>query len=138
MRNAVARALEELERSGATVTVIGANLCVSYRCQPSAIPAVKAAIAVLKQHKSEALASLARKERVGGPESQSWSPESLEAQRKFGEPSARLYPLIGLRVRTPRGTGKLLQVFVDRAAVLIDGENQVSSLAPVDVLPELM
>lgn len=50
----------------------------------------------------------------------SWPPESLDSERRFGHPAARLYPIIGKQVRTQFGTGMLLQVFTDRAAVELD------------------
>lgn len=50
----------------------------------------------------------------------SWPPESLDSERRFDHPAARLYPLIGKRVRTPFGTGMLHQVFADRAAVELE------------------
>jgi hypothetical protein len=51
-----------------------------------------------------------------------WPPESLEAERRLGHPHARLFPFIGRKVRTPEGPGTLLQVFADRATVLLDSE----------------
>jgi hypothetical protein len=65
-----------------------------------------------------------------------WSPDSLEAERRFGGPHARLYPLIGRRVRTPQGGGTLKQVFTDNAWVVLDvqggktTEFKVSSVLP--------
>lgn len=39
-----------------------------------------------------------------------WPEECLEAERRFGHPKARLYPLVGLQggVSTPRGQGTLV------------------------------
>jgi hypothetical protein len=51
-----------------------------------------------------------------------WPSESLEAEYKFGAPSARLFPFIGRKVRTPQGPGVLLQVFRERCAVVLDSE----------------
>jgi hypothetical protein len=48
--------------------------------------------------------------------------ESLEAARRFGQPHAKLFPLIGRKVRTPSGPGTLLQVFAGRATVVLDSE----------------
>ncbi len=41
--------------------------------------------------------------------------DNLEA--RFGQPHARLFPLIGHEVQTPLGRGKLLQVFSNRVTV---------------------
>jgi hypothetical protein len=51
-----------------------------------------------------------------------WPPESLDAQRRFGQPHARLSPFLGRKVWTPEGAGTLLQVFADRVIVLLDSE----------------
>lgn len=48
--------------------------------------------------------------------------ESSAGVRRFGQPHARLFPLIGRKVRTPGGQGTLLQVFADRVTVLLDSE----------------
>jgi hypothetical protein len=51
-----------------------------------------------------------------------WPPESLDAERRFGQPHAKLFPFIGRKVRTPAGPGTLLQVFAERVTVLLDSE----------------
>lgn len=51
-----------------------------------------------------------------------WPPESMEAERRFGQPHARLFPFLGRKVRTPRGPGTLVQIFADRATVVLDSE----------------
>jgi hypothetical protein len=50
------------------------------------------------------------------------SAESLDAERRFGQPHARLFPFIGHKVRTPEGPGTLIQVFAERVTVLLDCE----------------
>lgn len=52
-----------------------------------------------------------------------WSEESKRSVEKFGREYCRLLPLIGAPVLTPRGTGWLIQVFHDRALVLLDSNN---------------
>lgn len=42
--------------------------------------------------------------------------ESMESMRKFG-PAGRLYPYVGMEVRTPRGNGILLSVIGGMAQV---------------------
>jgi hypothetical protein len=53
---------------------------------------------------------------------ESWPPESLDAERRFGQPHAKLFPYLGRKVRTPAGPGTLVQVFADRVTVLLDLE----------------
>ncbi len=52
-----------------------------------------------------------------------WPPESLDCERRFGHPSARLYPLLGHRVETPQGPGELRQVLNETAAVVLDNDS---------------
>jgi hypothetical protein len=51
-----------------------------------------------------------------------WPGESLDAQGRFGQPHAKLFPFIGRKVRTPRGAGLLVQVFAERVTVLLDSD----------------
>jgi hypothetical protein len=71
-----------------------------------------------------------------------WPAASLESQRKFGHPLARLYPFLGKKVRTPAGVGELLQVISGRVAVLLDAESatsqterRMSFFSPEDICP---
>lgn len=67
-----------------------------------------------------------------------WPPESLEAERKFGVPYARLFPFIGRKVRTPEGAGVLLQVFRERCAVLLDSKvngHRMDFFPPTEIEP---
>ncbi len=50
-----------------------------------------------------------------------WPPECLASEERFGQPHARLFPLIGREVSTPDGRGTLVQVFAARSAVVIAG-----------------
>lgn len=47
---------------------------------------------------------------------------SFDPELRFGQPHAKLFTFIGRKVRTPNGLGTLLQVFADRATVLLDSE----------------
>jgi hypothetical protein len=58
-----------------------------------------------------------------------WPKSCLESERLFGQPHARLFPLVPCdnypdaptgRVMTLNGPGRLLQVFAERAAVVLD------------------
>ena len=64
-----------------------------------------------------------------------WPPESLDAEQRFGCWHARLYPFIGKTVSTPRGAGRLVQVFPDRASVILPGEAQVGVFLPDELWP---
>jgi hypothetical protein len=54
----------------------------------------------------------------GTPARQQDSPSG----NRFGQPHADLFPLLGRKVRTPKGPGTLLQVFADRTIVLLDAD----------------
>jgi hypothetical protein len=120
----VLQAIEKLRQHGATLAVESGTVRISYRCPASDAPKVARAISVLRANKPEVIALLS-----------GWPSASFEAVEKFGTTAARLYPFIGLRVRTPKGTGKLLQVFVDRATVSIDGEEKTTDFQPDEINP---
>jgi hypothetical protein len=84
----------------------------------------------LVDHKPELIAALSVPRR-----SPTWPPESLDAERQFGGPHARLYPFLGRTVETSSGPGRLLQVFSERAAVLLDGSDQTAYFPPADLSP---
>ncbi len=53
-------------------------------------------------------------------------------------PSARLFPLLGRRVSTPQGLGKLIQVLGETAAVILDADSERAVFVRlVEVLPSL-
>jgi len=62
-----------------------------------------------------------------------WPPECLAAEERFGARHARLLPLLGCSVSTPRGVGRLVQVFEVHAAVVL-GDRAVF-FWPEDVRP---
>jgi hypothetical protein len=62
-----------------------------------------------------------------------WPPKSLDLERRFGGWHARLYPFIGETVSTPCGCGQLVQVFPDRASVILPGEAQVGVFLPEEL-----
>jgi len=64
-----------------------------------------------------------------------WPPESFDAERRFASWHARLYPFIGRTVSTPRGAGELVQVFPERASVILPGEAQVGVFLPEELWP---
>jgi len=64
-----------------------------------------------------------------------WPPESLDAVRRFRSWHARLYPFLGKTVSTPRGAGRLVQVFPERASVILPGEARVGVFLPEFLCP---
>jgi hypothetical protein len=81
----------------------------------------------LRAHKSELLDLV---------ELQSWPEESRKAVRRFGCSCARLYPFLGGEILTPEGPGRLLQVFPERAAVVLDsGRDRARFFLPSELRP---
>jgi hypothetical protein len=64
-----------------------------------------------------------------------WPQESLDAERRFGRWHARLYPFIGQVVSTPGGNGRLVQVFPERASVILPGKLTVGVFLPEELRP---
>jgi hypothetical protein len=64
-----------------------------------------------------------------------WPQESLDAEHRLGGWHARLYAFIGKTVSTPRGAGRLVQVFPERASVILPGEAQVGVFLPQEIGP---
>jgi hypothetical protein len=61
---------------------------------------------------------------------------SVSAERRFGQPHARLFQFLGRKVRTPLGPGTLLQVFADRVTVLLDSElSRCTVFTPLEIAP---
>lgn len=66
----------------------------------------------------------------------SWSATSLRVEDRFAQSHARLFPLIGRKVRTPAGLGTLVQVFAHRVTVLLDAElSRCAVFRPVEIEP---
>lgn len=84
----------------------------------------------LVEHKGEILAWLR------GDDGVLWPQESRDCVRRFGHPHARLYPFLGRTVETSQGSGRLVQVFSDRAAVVLDGDpSHLTFLLPAEIRP---
>lgn len=116
--------LAELKRSGVVVSLAGDRL----RVEAPTGTVTEDLRRLLVEHKPELMAVLAEEE--------DWRAEALEAERRFGHRAARLYPLIGTSVVTGRGRGRLLQVFSERVAVVLDREpGRVTYLLPSEVRP---
>ena len=65
-----------------------------------------------------------------------WPLESLDVERRFEQPHARLFPFIGRKVRTPQGPGTLIQVYADHVTVLLDADrDHCARFAPQEIAP---
>jgi hypothetical protein len=71
--------------------------------------------------------------RESGP---NWPAESLDYERRFGQPHAKLFPYMGRKVRTPGGLGTLIQVFAGHVTVVLDTEiSRCSFFVPGQIEP---
>ena len=62
--------------------------------------------------------------------------ESLDAERRFCQSHAKLFPYLGRKVRTPAGPGTLLQVFAERATVVLESElSRCRFFRPAEIEP---
>jgi hypothetical protein len=69
-------------------------------------------------------------------ELQSWPEASRDAVRRFGLAVARLYPFLGRTILTPDGPGRLLQVFPERATVVLDARPETATFyLPAELRP---
>ncbi len=117
----VSEAVETISQAGRIQAAGDRIRCAVPRPRP---PDVDKALATLRAHKMEALRLL---------RAPAWPPECLAAERKFGVPSAKLYPLLNHLVLTPEGPGKLLSVFQDRVEVHLQGESKTRRFRPGEI-----
>ncbi len=123
------RIVSQLEQGGGTLALDGDRIRYSV---PSGSPEAQRLLAELRKHREE-VAELLRQR---ASEQQNWPPASLDAERRLGQPHARLFPFIGRKVRTPEGPGTLLQVFADRCTVVLDSElSKCARFAPGEIEP---
>jgi hypothetical protein len=111
----LAEVVSRLERGGGKLALDGERIRYSI---PSGDTEALALLAELRSRPDGVKALLVQ--RMAGQSS--WAPAPADAERRFGQPHARLFPFLGRKVRTPGGAGTLLQVFADRVTVLLDSE----------------
>jgi hypothetical protein len=67
---------------------------------------------------------------------EAWPHASRDVEWRFGQPHARLFPFLGRKVRTPGGSGTLIQVFADRVTVVLDSElSRCAFFQPAEIEP---
>jgi hypothetical protein len=118
--------VSRLEQTGGRLRLDGD--CIRYSV-PSGNPEVPGLLAELRRRREE-VAELLRR-RVTSPS------EPYETERRSCQPHGKLFSFIGRKVRTPEGPGTLLQVFADRATVLLDSERDQACVRfpPSQVIP---
>lgn len=126
------RALDELWRLGYEVAADGQAIRCRYvgTSRPDA-GRVRPWLEVLRVEKDAALAALQAEAREG------WPPESLRCEARLGYRAARLYPLLGYRVRTPQGLARLEQVTEARCRVVPDDGPALAIDVPADLVRPL-
>jgi hypothetical protein len=121
--------VSRLEQGVGTLTLEGDRIRYSV---PSGDIEARGLLAELRKHRDGLKEILRRR----AEESRKWPPISLYAEQRFCLQHARLFPFIGHKVRTPNGSGTLLQVFADRVTVLLDCElSRCSFFAPDQIEP---
>jgi hypothetical protein len=62
--------------------------------------------------------------------------EGAALERRFGHKAARLYPYLGGMVQTPKGEGRLIQVFTVRVGVVLEASpERVTAFEPGEIRP---
>jgi hypothetical protein len=121
--------VSRLEQGGGTLALDGDRIRYSV---PKGSREAQELLAELRKHREGVTELLRQRAKEPGEPS-----ASFDAERRFGQPHARLFPYIGRKVRTPRGHGTLLQVFAERATVLLDSEREGSCarFLPAEISP---
>jgi hypothetical protein len=128
--NPAPEVISRIEELGGNLT-LDADGGIRYRV-PKGSPEAQGLLAELRKHREWVMEVLRRRE-VNESE---WPPASLEAERRFAQPHAKLFPFLGRKVRTPGGPGTLIQVFADRVTVVLDAEiSRCSFFAPDQIEP---
>ncbi len=114
--------IETVVDAGGELTISGDR--IRYRL-PKDHPEKERILAELREHKPEIIWLLSARPLASSPVCSeaaegSWPPASLEAERRFGQAHARLFPFISKRVWTPQGPGVLLTAYADRCEIQLD------------------
>jgi hypothetical protein len=120
--------IARLEDGGGRLELAGDRIGYSV---PSGNPEAQKLLAELRKHREEVAEFLRRR-----AEEKKWPDASLDAERRFGQSHAKLFPYLGRKVRTPGGPGTLIQVFADRVTVVLDSElSRCSFFSPSQIEP---
>lgn len=119
----VLQIVSQLEEAGGSLALDGERILYSI---PSGNSGAQGLLAELRKHRNGVRELLLHRVEM----QQRWLAESLDAERRFAQPHAKLFPFIGRKVTTPAGTGTLLQVFAERVTVLLDSELDRCSFFP--------
>ena len=126
--NAAHSIIAEITRRGIAVRVDGETL----RLRPR-LALDDDLVGRIKEHKAEIIRVVLTE---GSDQALNWPPESLAAERRFGQSHAKLFPFLGRKVRTPTGPGTLIRVFAERVTVLLDSErDKCSFFRPEQIEP---
>jgi hypothetical protein len=118
-----------LEEGGGRLALDGDRIRYSV---PSGSLESQRLLAELRKHRERVMELLRQRE----ANESNWPPASLDVERRFGQPHAKLFPYVGRKVRTPSGLGTLIQVFADRVTVVLDSEiSRCSFFAPGQIEP---
>ncbi len=130
----VADAIGCLEAAGARLCISEGRIEVEYpkdRRQELA-----PMLSILRTNRDEVVNLLRRRE-AQSQIADKWPADCAESAVKFGRPYARLFPLIGKKVRTPKGPGILEQVLGPRTVrVALDSNpRKMTTFEADEVLP---
>jgi hypothetical protein len=127
--NELIEMVSRLEQSGGRLELDGDRIRYAI---PTGNSDARDMLRELRQHR-EAVKELLR-QRV--EEYRPWPAASLDVERRFGQPHAKLFPFLGRKVRTPEGVGTLIQVFADRCTVVLDSQMcRRARFPPIDITP---
>jgi hypothetical protein len=122
MSNAVGAKLDKLEALGVSIKIEGSE--AKFRYPSNYTEVIKPILNDLRLDR-EAVVQILQQRRAsygGLSEEQGWSRRSIALAERFDRPFMRLLPLVGRRVSTPKGPGKLEHVLGKVARVVLDAD----------------
>jgi hypothetical protein len=114
--------VSRLESGGGMLVLDGERIRYSV---PKGSHEAQELLAELRKHREEVTELLKQRAKL-----------SVDAEFRFGQQHAKLFPFLGRKVRTPLGSGTLLQVFAERVTVLLDSElSRCAVFSPQEIAP---
>ena len=138
----IAKLVEQLEGQGVTLNFEGDRVRLRAPADHAPSPEVleslrreKQALLAYLRARSTVELKITQKVSDARPQGPSgWSPDCIASRERFQQAHAVLFPLIGKRVQTPRGPGRLEQVFTDRCTVLLeDAPRRLAAFHPQEI-----